>query len=107
VQVEEEEEEVKPVRPRWSDCQCPECTALVMTLKEASSRLFVRCEDTLAGGERCTNFNGVETKVTTDSHPKPMFASSVADPGHQHKSPSTGMKKFTFFSQPADHVEIG
>lgn len=84
-----EEEEVKPVRPRWSDCQCPECTALVMTLKEASSRLFVRCEDTLAGGERCTNFNGVETKVTTDSHPKPMFASSVADPSHQHKSPST------------------
>lgn len=87
----EEEEEVKPVQPRWSDCQCPECAVLLMTQNEASSRLFVRCEDTLSGGERCTNFRGVETEVTsTDSDLKPMFASSVADPNHQHNTPTRG-----------------
>lgn len=77
----EDAEEVKPIRPRWSDCQCPECTVLLMTQNEASSRLFVRCEDSVSGGERCTDFHGTESRVSNTENLKPMFASD-SNPRH-------------------------
>jgi len=77
----EDAEEVKPVRPRWSDCQCSECTVLLMTQKEASSRLFVRCEDSASGGERCTDYHGTESKVSNTENLNPVFASD-SNPRH-------------------------
>lgn len=61
-----------------------------MTTKEASSRLFVRCEDTVSGAERCTNLRGEETEIidkgTNMENLKPVLPFSVAGPNLQHSS---------------------
>lgn len=92
-----DEKTMDPIQPRWSDCQCPECAVLLMPLKVAQSKLFVRCDDMTSGKERCTNGSGEEFEVNTDiskSSLKPMFASPIAAPNPQHNTATRGTHIF-------------
>jgi hypothetical protein len=88
-----DEKTMDPIRPRWSDCQCPGCAVLLMPFKVAQSKLFVRCDDMTSGKERCTNGSGEEFEVNTDiskNSLKPMFASPIAAPNPQHNTATRG-----------------
>lgn len=92
-----DEKTMDPIRPRWSDCQCPGCAVLLMPFKVAQSKLFVRCDDMTSGKERCTNGSGEEFEVNTDiskNSLKPMFASPIAAPNPQHNTATRGNNCF-------------
>jgi pimeloyl-ACP methyl ester carboxylesterase len=53
-------------RPRWSECQCPECTMLMMPMRLAAKNLFVRCPDSPTGESRCTDSQGQEIPINSN-----------------------------------------
>jgi len=66
IQGKKNGEEVNHPRPRWSECQCPECTMLLMPMRLAAKNLFVRCPDSPTGESRCTDSQGQEIPVDSN-----------------------------------------